>query len=89
MSDTADLDRRRKQALYRSTHRGNKENDILLGQFALATIDDLTAEQIDEFERLLDVPDNDIFDWVGGRSAVPPQHDTSVFRLLAAFRVRF
>src|SRR5262249_26071360 len=34
VGDETDLETRRKRLLYRSVYRGNKENDILLGQFA-------------------------------------------------------
>ena len=38
MSGEADIETRRKRLLYRSIYRGNKENDILLGQFARAHV---------------------------------------------------
>ena len=50
--------------LYRSVYRGNKENDILLGQFARAHIATFDAAELDQYERLLEAGDNDIFDWV-------------------------
>lgn len=89
MTGEADLDTRRKRLLYRSVYRGNKENDILLGQFARAHIDTLEAAELDQYEQLLAAPDNDIFDWVSGQAEVPPEADTPVLRKLMAFRVRF
>jgi len=85
----ADIETRRKRLLYRSIYRGNKENDILLGQFARAHISEFDAEELDQYERLLAVGDNDIFDWVTGNAAVPAEQDTPVLRKLLAFRVRF
>jgi len=85
----ADLETRRKRLLYRSVYRGNKENDILLGQFARAHIASFDAAELDQYERLLDAGDNDIFDWVTGRAEIPPADDTPVLRRLLAFRVRF
>ena len=58
---------RRKRLLYRSGFRGNKENDILLGQFARAHVAEFTPAELDQYERLLEAGDNDIFDWVSGR----------------------
>jgi len=87
--DAPDLTTRRKRLLYRSLYRGNRENDILLGQFALAHIDSFDSSQLDQLEHLLEVADNDIFDWLGGRSEPPAGEDNSVFRLLKAFQVRF
>lgn len=80
---------RRKRLLYRSVYRGNKENDILLGQFARTHIGDLSAAELEQYERLLTVGDNDIYDWVAGRAQPPAEHDTPVLRKLMAFRVRF
>ena len=89
MGDEAHLETRRKRLLYRSVYRGNKENDILLGQFARAHIGSFDAEELEQYERLLAAGDNDIFDWVTGKVGVPADMDTAVVRRLLAFRVRF
>jgi antitoxin CptB len=84
-----ELETRRKRLLYRSVYRGNKENDILLGQFARTHIAEFEAAELDQYERLLGAGDNDIYDWVSGKTAVPADADTPVLRKLLAFRVRF
>lgn len=89
MSDDSELETRRKRLLYRSIYRGNKENDILLGQFARAHIAGFSAEELAQYERLLSAPDNDIYDWVAGKADVPAESDTPVLRKLMSFRVRF
>ena len=89
MADDTELETRRKRLLYRSVYRGNKENDILLGQFARAHIEEFNAAELDQYERLLQAGDNDIYDWVSGRMAVPTEADTPVLRKLMAFRVKF
>ena len=89
MGDETDLETRRKRLLYRSVYRGNKENDILLGQFARAHIQSFGAEELDQYERILEAGDNDIFDWISGQADVPTEADTPVLRKLMAFRVRF
>jgi antitoxin CptB len=89
MAEDAELEMRRKRLLYRSIYRGNKENDILLGQFARAHISEFTAAELDQYERLLETGDNEIFDWVTGQVPVPADKDSPVVRKLLAFRVRF
>ena len=89
MTGEADIETRRKRLLYRSVYRGNKENDILLGQFARAHIASFDAGELDQYERLLAAGDNDIFDWVSGQAEIPPEADSAVLRKLKAFRVRF
>ena len=89
MTRETDLETRRKRLLYRSVYRGNKENDILLGQFARAHIAGFGVAELDQYERLLQAGDNDIYDWVAGKTPPPPEADTPVLRLLMAFRVTF
>lgn len=89
MTRETDLETRRKRLLYRSVYRGNKENDILLGQFARAHIAEFDSAELDQYERLLAVGDNEIFDWVTGQAEIPPEADSAVLRRLKAFRVRF
>lgn len=79
-------DPRRKRLLFRSWHRGTREADLILGSFAdahLATFDEV---QLDRYEALLDTPDPDIFDWLTGRRAPPPEADHDVTRMLLAFK---
>ena len=83
------LHRRRRRLIFRSDHRGNKENDILLGQFAQAHVMTFNTAQLDRYEALLEESDNDIFDWVAGRAEIPADKDTDVLRLLLAFQVKF
>jgi len=85
----SELETRRKRLLYRSVYRGNRENDILLGQFARAHIADFSAAELDQYERLLERGDNELFDWVSGQAAVPAEADSPVLRKLMAFKVRF
>ena len=53
----SDLGMRRRRALWRATHRGSKEMDVLLGRFAEQAVDGMNAAEIAVFERLIDVPD--------------------------------
>ena len=45
--------------LYRSWHRGCKETDILLGDFAKAMLGELTDDELSDYEELLTVDDAD------------------------------
>ncbi len=76
---------RRKRLLFRSWHRGTRESDLILGRFAEAHLAGFDEAQLDHYETLLDCTDADIFDWVSGRTAPPPQHDHDVTRLLISF----
>jgi antitoxin CptB len=78
-------DIRRKRLLFRSWHRGTREADLILGRFADAHLSEFDEGQLDRYQILLNCPDADIFDWVSGRAAPPPEHDNDVTRLLCVF----
>lgn len=82
---SADLDPRRRRALFRAWHRGIREMDLLVGGFADAEIGTMSEDDLADFERLAEVPDPDLFRWVSGEAEVPANYDTPVFRRLRAF----
>jgi antitoxin CptB len=81
-----DVETRRKRLLFRSWHRGTKETDLLLGSFAERYLATFSAEQLDRYEALLENDDGLLYDWVAGRVAPPPEHDSDIMRLLLQFR---
>lgn len=82
---SADLDPRRRKILFRSWHRGTREMDLIMGRFADVHIGDFTEAELDDFERLIEVPDRDLFSWVTGKAETPGNYDTTVFRSLKDF----
>lgn len=75
----ADLDQRRKKALFRSRNRGFKEVDLIFGTFATAEAMTLSAPELDAFEALLAAPDIEVYSWFTGFTPVPQAFDTPVF----------
>ena len=82
---SAGLDVRRRRILFRAWHRGTRELDIMMGQFADAKLRDLSDEDLTDFEALLDLPDRDVYSWLSGELALPGNYDTPVFRKVRAF----
>jgi antitoxin CptB len=83
---SAGLDARRRKALFRSWHRGMREVDLILGTFADAEIASLTGKEMDQYERLLDVPDADLLRWVTGERPIPETFQTTVMKRILASR---
>jgi antitoxin CptB len=79
------LDARRRRLLFRSWHRGIREMDLVLGRFADAQIAQWSEPELDDYEQLLEIPDQLFFAWVSGAEPVPGEHDTHMFRRLRAF----
>jgi antitoxin CptB len=80
------LDERRRRLLFRAWHRGMREVDLIAGRFADAHIGTLSEAEVDDFERLMDVPEPDLLAWVMGAADTPEEHDTALFRKMRAFR---
>jgi len=70
-----EADARRKRLIFRSTHRGNKEMDIVFSRFVEQHLGALSAGDLDLYEQLLEENDVDIWDWPTG--APVPQHSAS------------
>ena len=85
---SAGLDARRRRLLFRSWHRGIREMDLIMGRFADAHIGTLGDAELDEYERLIEMPDPDLLNWVTGASPTPSSHDTALFRRLRDFHLR-
>ncbi|MBM3581802.1 MAG: succinate dehydrogenase assembly factor 2 [Alphaproteobacteria bacterium] len=76
---------RLKRILYRARHRGMQETDWLLGRFAERRLEGLSPGHLDLFERLLEVPDNDLFDWITEKRPAPAEFDHDVLGMLKDF----
>ncbi len=79
------LDARRRRLLFRAWRRGVRETDLLIGRFADAHIDTLDAAQLDDFERLIEASNAELYAWVVGAGNVPADYDTTVLSKLRMF----
>ncbi|MDD3444724.1 MAG: succinate dehydrogenase assembly factor 2 [Zavarzinia sp.] len=82
-----DIENRRRRARYRSWHRGTKETDIILGRFADAHVSAFGADELAQYEALLEEQDPDIYAWVTGTAEAPAHMRGAVLDLLLKFRV--
>jgi antitoxin CptB len=81
-----DLNARKRRILFRAKHRGMKEMDLLLGRLADEVLGELDEAGVAAFERLLEVPDAVLLDWIAGAGAPPPEYDTALLERLRRYR---
>ncbi|MCC5991304.1 MAG: succinate dehydrogenase assembly factor 2 [Rhodobacteraceae bacterium] len=62
---------RRKMLRMRSWRRGMKEMDLILGPYADAHLDAMSAQEMDGYDRLLSENDQDLYLWVTGAQPAP------------------
>ncbi len=79
-----DRDARLKRLGWRAGRRGMREADLIIGQFAQDHLADMTDAELTTFERLLKVPDAELYPWIMGKAPVDPAFDTPVFQALKA-----
>jgi len=71
--ESAALDTRRRRLLFRATHRGTHENDLMIGGFVRDHLATFAVADLDDLESLLQLPDTDLADWLTGRRPMPPE----------------
>ncbi|KAL9187699.1 hypothetical protein ACHAXT_006077 [Thalassiosira profunda] len=67
------LDVRRKRLVYRSKQRGWLEVDLLLGTWASENVPTLTVDELDQFERFVNLETIDIYNVLTLRTDVPEE----------------
>lgn len=73
---------RRKRLKFRSWHRGIKEADLLLGNFADTQLAALDEQQLDRYENLLRESDSDLVAWITNDRDVPDHLTSDVMDML-------
>ena len=84
MSD--ELETIRRKLRFRSLRRGTKASDLVIGGFADLHLQDLSKEQLREFEELLDENDQDVLSWVINMTPPPDRFDCGVLEMMRDFK---
>jgi antitoxin CptB len=79
------LDVRRRRLLFRSWHRGIREMDLIMGRFADAHLAGLSEPELEAYERLIEVPDPDLYGWISGEFPAPAEYQTPLLARLRDF----
>ncbi|KAL5499180.1 EMI5 [Sanghuangporus vaninii] len=65
------VEKMRARLVYQSRKRGTLESDLILSTFAAQNLDGMNAEELREYDKLLDEPDWDIYYWATERRPAP------------------
>ena len=74
--------------MFRATHRGTFENDLMIGGFVRAHLASLTEADLDALETVMELPDTDLAEWLTGREPIPSKEDTPMLRRMRDFHTR-
>ena len=77
----------KKQIYYRSTHRGSKEMDILLGSFVKKHINDFDDKDLQNLEQILFIEDDILYGWYFDKKENDAIPSNKVSKLLKDFKL--
>ena len=73
-----------KKLLFKASHRGTKEMDIILGKFAETNLETLDSENLKIFEELLEIPDPDLYKWFTDESIKIPEKYSKLIKKISS-----
>lgn len=83
----SDIEIKRKRLLFRSDHRGMKEMDIFMGAFAREVLAGLSAEELDLYDDMSQMPDIDLYNWISGKEKPPADHNNPILQKLLDYKL--
>ncbi len=83
---TADIEQIKKKIIYRSNYRGTKEMDKLLGEFTRKYLDQLNEEDLNQLIKLLDIDDNNLYNFYNGLNTDIQFEDNKINNLFKNFK---
>ena len=69
-----------KKLLFKASHRGTKEMDIILGSFAEKNLETMNEENLKLFEEILEIPDPDLYKWFTSEDVSIPEKYTALIK---------
>jgi antitoxin CptB len=81
-----DIEALRRKLRFRAWHRGTREMDLLMGQFADAHLPGFNAAELAGFADMLEENDPDLYGWYCGRTAPPANILTPALEKFLAHR---
>ena len=81
-------DIRRRRLLFRATHRGTFENDLMIGGFVRVHLASLTEADLDALEAVMEMQDTYLAEWLTGRQPIPPEDETPMLLRMRDFQTR-
>ena len=82
----ADIEQIKKKIIYRSNYRGTKEMDKLLGAFTSKYLDQLDVKDLDELIKLLEIDDNNLYNFYNGLNTDIEFEDNRINNLFKNFK---
>ena len=82
------IEQLKKKIIYRSNYRGTKEMDKLLGAFTKKYIEELNTEDLLDLEKLLDIDDDNLYNFFNGLETSIKFEDNRINLLFKSYQFK-
>jgi antitoxin CptB len=86
LTRSSDDEIRRKRLLWRATHRGIKEMDLILGGFVARHLPQFTEAEVAELERIMEIPDQDMLSWATRQEPIPAHYASALLTRILDYK---
>ena len=83
-----DTEQLKKKILYRSSYRGTKEMDKILGTFAKKYINELSRADLLDLKKLLDIDDDNLYNYYKGLRTNLKFEENNINNLFKNFKLK-
>ena len=77
----------KKQIIYRSTHRGSKEMDLLLGKFVNKYINQFNDDDLNNLKKMLIIEDEILYAWYFNKDSKKIVEENNVTEMFKNFKI--
>ena len=85
---SSDIEKIKKRIIFRSSHRGSKEMDILISTFTASIIDKLNFEQLKSLDKFVNYEDEDLIKIKSNLKKSINTIDNEIFKLFYNYKIK-
>ena len=85
---SSDIEKIKKRIIFRSSHRGSKEMDILISSFTASIIDTLNNKQLKSLDKFVNYDDEDLIKIKEDLKTSVNSIDNEIFKLFYNFKIK-
>ena len=85
---SSDIEKIKKRIIFRSSHRGSKEMDILISSFTASIIDTLNNKQLKSLDKFVNYDDEDLIKIKEDLKTSVNSIDNEIFKLFYNYKIK-
>ena len=86
---SSDIEKIKKRIIFRSSHRGSKEMDMLISSFAASIIDKLNFSQLKSLDKFVNYDDEDLIKIKDDLKISVNSIDNEIYKLFYNYKIKF